>query len=188
MAAVGVEYGACVARGGRVRPGARAGVQAVRIEDGAGFSPEDGEEAPDLGEEAGGGRGALCRRADGFPLRLGCRVGREEEGEDDQGKEGAEETLGELGHCDLLGPHGSGHHGWRGRASKREGAAERMEAGAQRLARARGLHVEVDAFLPYPPLPGKSWAGRAVDTDRRRRGALGRAHDAGSARLPDGSA
>jgi len=47
--------------------------------------------------------GALCRRADGFPWRLGCRVGREEEGEDDQGEGGAEETLGELGHCDLLG-------------------------------------------------------------------------------------
>jgi hypothetical protein len=123
-------------------------VQAIRIEDGAGFGPEDVEEAPDLGEEAGGGRGALCRRADGFPWRLGYRVGREEEGEDDQGEEGSEETLGELGHCDLLGPHGSGHYDWRGRASKRKGAAGRLKAGAQRLARARGLHVEVDAFLP----------------------------------------
>ena len=171
--AIGIEDGARVSGSGLVGLGAAAGVGAIWIEDGAGFGPEDGEEAPDLGEEARGGRRALCRRADGFPLRLSSRERREEQqNEGNQGEGGAEETRGQSKHVTSGGPRSSGHHGWRGRASRRKGAAERIEAGEWVV---RVCRLLLDG-MPFS-LPGKSWAGWAVDTDSpalRRAGACAR--------------
>jgi hypothetical protein len=84
VAAVGVEDGAGVAGGGRLW-GSR--LAAVRFEDGAGL-PEDGEEAPEVGEEGGAESSfvALGGSAEGFGLA--GRGGRECWKGDDEGNKG----------------------------------------------------------------------------------------------------
>src|SRR6185369_701631 len=98
--AVGFEDGTGVAGGGRV---GCAWFAAVRFEDGAGL-PKGGEEAPEVGEEGGGGFVALYGCSEGFGLAgRGCG----ERGEsDDEGNEGDQ---GEGGDAEMLGAAG---HGW----------------------------------------------------------------------------
>jgi hypothetical protein len=98
VAAVGIEDGAGVAGGGRVG-GSR--LAAVRIEAGTGL-PEDGEEAPEVGEESEGGFVALGGCAEGIGLagrgRGERRESNDEGNEGDQGEGGDTETLGASGH------------------------------------------------------------------------------------------
>ena len=98
---------------------------AVRIEAGARLGPQNGEEAPDFGEETGGGGRGLCRRADGFALGLGCRERRKEEGRAIRARAETRRRLESWGHFDLLRPPRLRPSLPKGRGSKKKCAAGR---------------------------------------------------------------